>query len=77
MMNALRLHKGFSKEIFETRTQLSINSNNIAKIIKKLEQESLLIRNKNNIATTPMGSRYLNTVLEQFMDFNKNVVEFI
>lgn len=64
LMNALRLNSGFSPELFEQRTGLSLES--IAHPVQQLIDDGLLTSTGKNIRTTALGQRFLNTVLEKF-----------
>ena len=65
MMNALRLNNGFSIELFEQRTQLSIKA-----IKEKLDRhESLGLINNNNsqIKPTDRGRQLLDSMLQDYL----------
>lgn len=64
IMNALRLHQGFSIALFQQRTGLGFEA--IATAINTLSHKQLLHRSGNNIATTALGRRFLNDVLAAF-----------
>lgn len=70
MMNALRLNDGFSPRQFEQCTGETLHV--ISKTLMAVEQEGLLLREKNKIAATPLGLKFLDTLLERFMDGDKN-----
>lgn len=63
MLNALRLKDGCSWDVFEQRTQLSRDS--VAPLWRDLVQRELVLPNA--VATTEMGYRYLNRVIETFL----------
>ena len=65
MMNALRLNAGFSLGDFETRTGLSkkVIQANLSSLIEK----KLLTETNALVRPTPVGRRYLNSVLETFI----------
>ncbi len=65
MMNALRLTHGFPIPLFEERTGLPLTL--IAPTLQTLYQKKLLIAEHGRIKTTPLGQRFLNDVLEQFL----------
>ncbi len=66
MLNTLRLKQGVSKHLFSERTGLH------ADVIKpKLliaEQKGWIERNTDKICTTPLGYRFLNNVVELFLE---------
>lgn len=64
-MNALRLNGGVSKDLFEKRTALSVGL--VDSRLKALEQRGLLTLSDSMIRTTPMGMRFLNEVLQDFL----------
>ena len=63
MMNALRLIEGVPQQTFAERTQLPWQS------VKEIWQElvSLELVRQDRCATTPLGLRYLDSVLERFL----------
>ncbi|KAA1172462.1 radical SAM family heme chaperone HemW [Marinobacter salinexigens] len=63
LMNALRLSRGTSEELFEERTGLPLSS--IAVKLEQLREEKLLDRHR--IQATELGHRYLNSLLERFL----------
>ncbi len=63
MMNALRLSNGVEETLFEARTGLPLQG--IAAILSSLRDEGLL--EPGRLQATPLGQRYLNTVLERFL----------
>ncbi len=65
MMNALRLHTGFSTELFSARTGLSIQS--IEKQRHALISKGLLECEAGRIRATPLGRRYLDSVIAEFL----------
>ena len=65
MMNALRLHTGFSTELFSARTGLSIQS--IEKQRHALISKGLLECDAGRIRATPLGRRYLDSVIAEFL----------
>lgn len=64
MMNALRLNEGVPYAYFEQRTGLSQSS--IQTVINSLQSQGLIERNPQQLVTTELGNRFLNTVLEKF-----------
>ncbi len=65
MMNALRLHQGFTQALFEERTNLPFTT--IAAPIEKAIQAGLLKNYDATFIPTPLGLRFLNNLLEQFL----------
>ncbi len=63
MLNALRLKAGCSWEVFEQRTQLSRDS--VAPQWRDLVRQELVLPSR--VATTELGYRYLNRVIETFL----------
>jgi len=66
MMNALRLNGGFDSALFQERTSLSLLT--IRNELAAAEQRGLLTRTHQRIAPTPMGQRFLNDLLEMFLN---------
>jgi oxygen-independent coproporphyrinogen-3 oxidase len=66
MMNALRLNEGFDSVLFQERTSLSLLS--IRRELEQAERRGLLFRNHQRIAPTPLGQRFLNDLLEIFLN---------
>ena len=66
MMNALRLHRGFARELFSARTGLPWSV--VASKIDALIARGLLIDDAECIVPTPLGQRFLNDVLGEFLD---------
>ncbi len=66
MMNALRLNKGVSRKIFISRTGVNIDS--IEPWLEKGVRKGLLIESDQRIQASEQGIRYLNDLLEIFMD---------
>ena len=66
MMNALRLHQGFSAQLFEQRTGLdfSIVQNTIA----QLQTQGLMVLSGEHYQTTKKGRLFLNDVIAHFSD---------
>ena len=65
MMNALRLIEGFNPALFEMRTALPLLA--IETILRRSEDEGLLVRDAERIAPTKRGQRFLNRLLEMFL----------
>jgi oxygen-independent coproporphyrinogen-3 oxidase len=66
MMNALRLNQGIDPALFAERTSLSILS--IQRKLQEAERKGLLLRDHQRIAPTRLGQRFLNDLLEIFID---------
>ncbi|ROR98936.1 anaerobic coproporphyrinogen III oxidase [Sinobacterium caligoides] len=64
MMNALRLNGGVEQALFSQRTGIAFTE--IAAHVARLKQQGLLQPGE-RLATTALGSRYLDSVLEQFI----------
>ena len=64
-MNALRLHGGVSTDLFEKRTALPVNV--VRSRLKALERRGLVTSSDSFIQPTPMGARFLNEVLQEFL----------
>lgn len=65
MMNALRLNDGFTVQEFEGRTGEAIAS--MRQLLDQAQQDGLLERDLQQIKTTDLGARYLDTLLQRFM----------
>jgi oxygen-independent coproporphyrinogen-3 oxidase len=65
MMNALRLNHGFARELFGARTGLPWQA--VARQIETLADRGLLQVEGDIVAPTPMGQRFLNDVLAEFL----------
>lgn len=65
MMNALRLIEGFDPALFEMRTALPLLL--IEALLRRAEDEGLLVRDAARIAPTKRGQRFLNRLLEMFL----------
>ncbi|MFZ6772274.1 radical SAM family heme chaperone HemW [Undibacterium sp. SXout7W] len=65
MLNTLRLHQGFSVNLFQERTSLLLNS--IEKELLEAESKGLLSRDHQRIAPTPLGRRFLNDLQQLFL----------
>ena len=64
-MNALRLNGGVSTDLFEKRTALPVNV--VRSRLKALERRGLVTSSDSFIQPTPMGARFLNEVLQEFL----------
>ena len=69
MMNALRLNQGFDAALFELRTALPLAV--VEEELREAEREGLLRRDHQRIAPSERGRRFLNRLLERFLD-NRN-----
>ena len=69
MMNALRLNGGFDEALFQERTSLPLLV--IRRELEEAEKRGLLLREGKSIAPTAMGRRFLNDLLEIFLDESK------
>lgn len=65
MMNALRLIDGVPMSLYQQRTGLTLTQ--IEPILQSLKQKQLLLDSPTQLATTPHGQRYLNSVLDAFI----------
>jgi len=66
MMNALRLIDGVPLGLFQQRTGLNLNT--LESAIKKAQNKGLLIVEHGTIQPTQLGQRFLNELLEIFLD---------
>jgi coproporphyrinogen III oxidase-like Fe-S oxidoreductase len=66
MMNALRLKEGVETGLFSAHTGLPITA--ILAPVKRLEEKGLLSVHGGRLRTTDLGWRFLNDVLEAFLD---------
>ncbi len=66
MMNALRLKGGFNTELFAQHTGLPITQ--VEGVLKRLEKKELIEWGLNTIKTTERGWRYLDSVVEEFLE---------
>jgi len=64
MLNALRLKKGFAKELFAARTGLDLNV--VAGKIDSLVERHLLIQDDHRIAASGHGWLFLNDLIAEF-----------
>ena len=66
MMNALRLNQGFDVSLFEARTAQPLIA--VEAILRGAEEEGLIAREPGRIAPTKRGQRFLNRLLEMFLE---------
>lgn len=66
MMNALRLIDGVPLGLFQQRTGLNIQT--LGAAIKKAQNKGLLTVEHGTIQPTQLGQRFLNELLEIFLD---------
>ena len=66
MMNALRLTEGFEVPLFEERTGLPLSAVHLP--LAEAESKGLITRDMARIAPTLHGQRYLNELLQLFLD---------
>ncbi|MFB2539721.1 MULTISPECIES: radical SAM family heme chaperone HemW [unclassified Acinetobacter] len=65
MMNALRLNDGVASGLYAQRTGLNLQG--LQPILQDLRAKKLLQNDDNRLATTELGQRYLNSVLDAFL----------
>ena len=70
LMNALRLHEGFPPALFEARTAQPLST--ILPQLRAAEADGLLTIEPERIAPTLRGRRFLNVLLERFLDDDGN-----
>jgi len=66
MMNALRLTEGVSLSLFQQRTGLSLLT--LDKTISQAQNKGLLMLEQDRIKPTLLGQRFLNELLEMFLE---------
>lgn len=66
MMNALRLTRGFDKTLFTARTGLPLSA--AAEPLAQAEARGLIVQDGERIRPTELGRRYLNDLLQFFLD---------
>ena len=66
MMNALRLNEGFDATLFTERTSLPLLA--IRRELEEAEKRGLLTRDVQRIAPSQLGQRFLNDLLEIFLE---------
>lgn len=72
LMNGLRLNDGIDTHYFIERTGLSLDT--IAPQIAQLTTQGLLERSSKKIKTTPLGQRFLNSLLEKFENDSHHLI---
>jgi putative oxygen-independent coproporphyrinogen III oxidase len=65
MLNALRLIQGFDAQLFESRTSLPLLS--IEHILHQAQTDGLIDRDRQRIAPSDRGRRFLNRLLQRFL----------
>jgi len=65
MLNALRLNKGFDKELFETRTGVEISF--IEPTLKQAQDKRFITYENGIVTKTQLGARFLNDVVAMFL----------
>ncbi len=65
MMNALRLQSGVATELYAERTGLALTS--LQPQVASLREQGLWVTQEQRLATSSLGWRFLNQVLETFM----------
>jgi len=65
LLNALRLRKGFSPQLFESRTGIPLST--IGKRVDYLISQELLVSDGHYISPTDKGYELLNSLLEEFV----------
>ncbi len=71
MLNALRLIEGIPLELFEARTGLALSL--VERSLREAEAKGLLARDAQRIRPTVRGRRFLNDLLEVFLQAQKGV----
>ena len=66
MMNALRLNQGFDLSLFAARTGLELTQ--ILATLDRAEARGLLTRDHQRAAPTLLGRRFLNDLMQLFLD---------
>lgn len=66
MLNALRLNAGFAEDDFERRTGLPLSS--VQERLAQAQERGWLTRHGETVAPTETGRRYLNDLLETFLN---------
>jgi oxygen-independent coproporphyrinogen-3 oxidase len=64
MLNTLRLNEGFSRELFTARTGLDAAV--IEARLQQLQERGLLVCDHRGVRASPLGRRFLNTVVSGF-----------
>jgi oxygen-independent coproporphyrinogen-3 oxidase len=65
MMNALRLTDGVPAALFSARTGLPLAI--VADQLGRLRQQGLMVPDEKQLAATPLGQRFLNSVIAEFL----------
>jgi oxygen-independent coproporphyrinogen-3 oxidase len=65
VLNALRLNSGFSLRDYSARTGLSPSS--LQPQLDRLIEKKLLVASGERVGTTKLGSRFLDTVIAEFL----------
>jgi len=65
LLNALRIKRGFSTDLFMMRTGVPFST--IAKKVEYLSSKGFLSKNGNRVSATKIGYALLNSVLEEFL----------
>ena len=65
MMNALRLSEGFALRLFEERAGLPLVT--VLKALKEAERRGLITRDHERVVPTDLGRRFLNDLVEIFL----------
>lgn len=65
MMNALRLNEGVHPDLYHERTRLNLQD--LSCTLNSLQQKGLIEHTSNVLRPTPLGRRFLNTILESFI----------
>lgn len=66
MLNALRLQHGFDLDLFNARTGLDLDL--IKSKLAQMVEENWIIRTENQLELTPQGQKYLNSLIELFLE---------
>ena len=66
MMNALRLNEGFETALFTARTGLAVSA--LGPALDRAVERGLLIRALHRVTPTSQGRRFLNDLLQLFLD---------
>jgi oxygen-independent coproporphyrinogen-3 oxidase len=66
MLNALRLKKGFSAELFTQRTRLDFNV--VEQKLVEITQKGLLVTKENQYWPSAKGWAFLNDMMEVFIE---------
>jgi putative oxygen-independent coproporphyrinogen III oxidase len=66
MMNALRLNEGFALSLFEERAGVPLTT--VLRGLAEGERRGLIARDHQRVAPTPLGQRFLNDLLQVFLE---------